>query len=87
MWRVVRFLRRHNKAGAVRWMAATTVLGVLFLAIQGSEWARLILFGLTMTSSLYGAMFYLIVGAHALHLVVALGVLFSWRRSAPARAI
>jgi heme/copper-type cytochrome/quinol oxidase subunit 3 len=75
MWIVVRFLRQHDKIGAVRWMTATTVLGAVFLAIQGSEWARLIHFGLTMTSSLYGGMFYLIVGAHALHLAVALAVL------------
>ena len=75
MWRVVRSLRQHNKTGAMRWMVVTTVLGALFLAIQGSEWAHLILFGLTMTSSLYGGMFYLIVGAHALHLIVAVGVL------------
>ncbi len=75
MWTVVHSLRRHDKAGAMRWMGATIALGALFLAIQGSEWAGLIRFGLTMTSSLYGAMFYLIVGAHALHLAVAVGVL------------
>ncbi|MGO9603342.1 MAG: heme-copper oxidase subunit III [Candidatus Binataceae bacterium] len=75
MWRVVRLLRRHDKTGAVRWMIATTLLGALFLAIQGSEWTHLIRFGLTMTSSLYGGMFYLIVGAHALHLAVAVAVL------------
>ncbi len=75
MWNVVRALRRHNKAGAMRWMGATFALGTLFLAIQGSEWAHLIRFGLTMTSSVYGGMFYLIVGAHALHLVVAVAVL------------
>ena len=75
MWRVVRCLRQHNKTRAMRWMVVTTALGALFLAIQGSEWARLIRFGLTMTSSLYGGMFYLIVGAHALHLVVAVAVL------------
>jgi heme/copper-type cytochrome/quinol oxidase subunit 3 len=75
MWRVVWSLRRHAKAGATRWMVVTAVLGALFLAIQGSEWARLIRFGLTMTSSLYGGMFYLIVGAHALHLMVAVAVL------------
>ena len=75
MWTVVQSLRRHDKKGAMRWMFATIALGALFLAIQGSEWARLISFGLTMTSSLYGGMFYLIVGAHALHLAVAVAVL------------
>lgn len=75
MWRVVHLLSRHDKRRAMRWMEATIALGTVFLVIQGSEWARLIGFGLTMTSSLYGGMFYLIVGAHALHLVVAVGVL------------
>ncbi len=75
MWRVVRVLRQHDKTGAMRWMGITIALGALFLAIQGTEWAGLIRFGLTMTSSLYGGMFYLIVGAHALHLVAAVAVL------------
>ncbi|MFZ1120675.1 MAG: cytochrome c oxidase subunit 3 [Candidatus Binataceae bacterium] len=75
MWRVVRLLRRRDRGGAARWMTVTFLLGAMFLAIQGSEWARLIHFGLTMTSSVYGGMFYLIVGAHALHLAAALIVL------------
>ena len=75
MWRVLPSIRRHDKTGALRWMGATIALGAVFLAIQGSEWVRLIRFGLTMTSSVYGGMFYLIVGAHALHLVVAVAVL------------
>jgi heme/copper-type cytochrome/quinol oxidase subunit 3 len=75
MWRVVHSLRQHDKRGAMRWMGATILLGALFLVIQGSEWAGLIRFGLTMTSSIYGGMFYMIVGAHALHLVVAVAVL------------
>ncbi len=75
MWRVVHSLRQRDKRGAMRWMGATILLGALFLVIQGSEWAGLIRFGLTMTSSIYGGMFYMIVGAHALHLVVAVAVL------------
>ena len=75
MWRVVRLLRRRDRRGAARWMTLTSALGAMFLTIQGSEWARLIHFGLTMTSSVYGGMFYLIVGAHALHLAAALVVL------------
>ncbi|HXG22268.1 MAG TPA: heme-copper oxidase subunit III [Methylomirabilota bacterium] len=47
-------------------------LGAFFVVFQGYEWVRLIGFGLTMTSSPYGAFFYLIVGAHALHAVAAL---------------
>jgi heme/copper-type cytochrome/quinol oxidase subunit 3 len=58
-----------------RWLEVTAVLGALFLGIQGSEWARLVGFGLTTTSSLYGGIFYTLVGAHALHVAVALVVL------------
>lgn len=44
-------------------------LGGVFLAGQGFEWVRLILQGLTLRSGLYGALFYLIVGTHALHVL------------------
>lgn len=47
-------------------------LGTCFVAIQGYEWVRLLSFGLTVRSSTYGAFFYLIVGAHAVHAVAAL---------------
>jgi cytochrome c oxidase subunit 3 len=46
--------------------------GVAFVLLQGIEWVRLLREGLTMTSSSHGAFFYLIVGAHALHAVVAI---------------
>ena len=48
------------------------LLGLFFLVFQGYEWINLIGFGLTVKSSVYGALFYLIIGAHALHVVVAL---------------
>jgi len=51
------------------WAAA---LGALFVALQGVEWVRLVRFGLTMTSSTYGGFFYVVVGAHALHVLAGL---------------
>ena len=39
------------------------------MGLQGIEWARLIGFGLTVTSSTYGSIFYVIIGFHALHVV------------------
>ena len=50
-------------------LVATTLLGALFVGLQGVEWARLIGFGLTVTSSTYGSIFYVIIGFHALHVV------------------
>jgi cytochrome c oxidase subunit III len=51
------------------------VLGSVFVLFQGFEWVGLLREGLTMTSSVYGAFFYFIVGTHALHAIAALVVL------------
>ena len=61
-------------------------LGAFFVVFQGFEWVALIREGLTLTSSNHGSFFYLIVGMHALHAVVALGVLiYVWDRLQRAR--
>ena len=54
-----------------RWILATGVLGGIFLGVQGFEWIRLVKYGLTFTSSLYGATFYTLIGCHGLHVLVA----------------
>ena len=38
-------------------------LGTVFVSVQGYEWVQLISFGSTITSSTYGGVFYLIIGA------------------------
>ena len=50
---------------------ATACLGAAFLLIQGTEWTRLILHGLTVSSSLYGATFYMLIGVHGAHVAAA----------------
>jgi heme/copper-type cytochrome/quinol oxidase subunit 3 len=56
-------------------------LGAFFVLFQGTEWVALLGEGLTMTSSTYGAFFYLIVGAHGLHAICALLALgWLWAR-------
>ncbi len=55
-----------------RLLVAATVLGGMFVALQGVEWVALIREGLTITSSTYGALFYTIIGAHAAHAVAAI---------------
>jgi cytochrome c oxidase subunit 3 len=62
-------------------MAISVLLGAFFVAAQGAEWLDLIREGLTMTSSTYGAFFYLIVGTHAVHAVAAIfGLAWAWLR-------
>lgn len=77
---------RANRGGdqsrLVRLLSWTALLGVIFLAIQGFEWARLLHFGLTVSSSVYGGLFYTLIGFHAAHVfgaLIWLGVV--WLRS------
>ena len=50
-------------------MGISILLGLFFLVMQGKEWIELIDFGLTISSSVYGGLFYLIIGAHGLHVL------------------
>ncbi len=50
----------------------TWFFGAIFFILQGVEWIRLIKFGLTMTTHAYGSIFYLIVGSHAVHVIIGL---------------
>ncbi|MCY3770896.1 MAG: heme-copper oxidase subunit III [Gemmatimonadetes bacterium] len=82
MHRAYRAVKQNLTAQLTRWLMITCVLGVVFLTVQGFEWIRLIRFGLSMTSSLYGAMFYTIIGLHAIHVFVTVFVLlYLWVRS------
>ena len=76
----------YRKCG--RYLLIAAALGALFVVLQGREWIRLIDFGLTSQSSLYGAFFYLIIGAHAVHVCAGLVLLATaWivLRQAPPR--
>ena len=75
MYRATKVMRLDRLGALNRWLIATGVLGVVFLGVQGVEWIRLIGYGLTFSSSLYGATFYTLIGCHALHASVGLIVL------------
>ena len=84
---------RRARAGyekARPYVAGAIATGIAFVLQQGVEWVALLREGLTMQSSTHGAFFYLIVGAHALHAVVAIAVLtaiyFPMRRGTLARS-
>ena len=69
-----RLYNSENKAGEGKLallLVATLALGALFVCLQGVEWVRLIDFGLTVTSSTYGSIFYVLIGFHAVHVVGA----------------
>lgn len=82
MFRAYRYIKQDLKPQLTRWLMTTCILGVVFLTVQGFEWIRLIGFGLSMTSSLYGTMFYLVIGLHAGHVFITIMLLlYLWARS------
>ena len=83
----IRAGHRADRRGFVTSLGATTALGTAFVALQGSEWARLLAFGLTPASGVYGGLFYVLIGAHGAHVLGALGWLAGLgARAAVARA-
>jgi heme/copper-type cytochrome/quinol oxidase subunit 3 len=72
MFAALRANRRGARAELVRLLGWTAALGAMFLLVQGYEWVRLIHFGLTVSSSVYGGLFYTLIGFHAVHVMGAL---------------
>jgi cytochrome c oxidase subunit 3 len=78
--------RRRLKAGATaayaKWLFITVVLGVGFLVSQLFAWRQLAAQGIYLSSNPHSSFFYLLTGAHAVHLAGGLfGVTFLWLRS------
>lgn len=72
MWRALRATRYGDHAALGRSLVVTGLLGATFLGVQGYEWARLLKFGLTASSGVYGGTFYALIGTHAIHVLAAL---------------
>jgi cytochrome c oxidase subunit 3 len=69
--RALNAIRNGESVGLVRWLGGTAMLGILFLCVQGYEWVRLVHFGLTVSSGIYGSTFYTLIGFHGLHVLLA----------------
>jgi heme/copper-type cytochrome/quinol oxidase subunit 3 len=62
------------------WLAATIILGAIFLTGQGAEYARLLGEGIGPGSALFGTTFFTLTGLHGVHVLaglVALAALFT----------
>jgi cytochrome c oxidase subunit 3 len=64
-------VRQDRQDAFRRALGVTALLGLGFLAGQGLEWARLLGFGLRLSSGVYGGLFYSLIGLHALHVTGA----------------
>jgi len=71
MTRALRAIRRDDRLGAAHHAMWTALLGTVFLVVQGIEWVRLVRHGLTLSSGTYGSTFYVLIGCHGLHVLVA----------------
>jgi heme/copper-type cytochrome/quinol oxidase subunit 3 len=71
MTRALRAIRRDDRLRAAHQAFWTALLGTCFLAVQGLEWVRLVQHGLTLSSGTYGGIFYVLIGCHGLHVLVA----------------
>jgi cytochrome c oxidase subunit 3 len=79
IWTQRRFAEDRSSARIP--LIASIALGTFFVVFQGFEWASMLAQGLTLTSSTMGSFFYLIVGMHGLHAIVAIAFLLRiWRR-------
>jgi cytochrome c oxidase subunit 3 len=82
----VRALEKGNRRHYLAWLAATFVMGAIFVLSQARDWAKL---DFSIASHAYGSVFYLMTGFHGLHVVgglVAMMVMFgraSSRRFGP----
>ncbi|HYE66503.1 MAG TPA: cytochrome c oxidase subunit 3 [Pyrinomonadaceae bacterium] len=79
------FLKRENVGAYRRWLLLTVLLGLGFLATQLLAWQELISQGIYLASNPHSSFFYLLTGAHGIHLlggVLALDYLLlrTWRR-------
>jgi cytochrome c oxidase subunit 3 len=66
-------LRKQNQRSFLLNLAATVLLGTIFLLTTAQEWYHLIHDkGLTLQTNLFGTTYYSLVGLHATHVVIGL---------------
>jgi cytochrome c oxidase subunit 3 len=72
-------IRKDDRDGFQGWLIVTILLGVGFLGGQAFEYLELIREGFTISSGIYGSVFYCLTGLHGLHVtggvVVLIGVM------------
>ncbi len=69
-----RAARCRTPAETTRWLGIALFFAVGFLGAQGREWWSLVQFGLTGTS-VFGGLFYSLVGTHAVHVLFSVVLL------------
>ena len=75
-------VRRNQSAGVRQWMAVSGILGVAFLVGQVVAWRHLVAAGVYLATTIHSSFFYVLTGAHALHLFGGLvGLAFVFKKA------
>jgi cytochrome c oxidase subunit 3 len=77
MHRSVRAAEAGRREEAMRWLAATFLLGLVFVVNQAVEYANL---GFGIDTDAYGSIFWLLTGFHWLHVVAGLALMLALAR-------
>jgi heme/copper-type cytochrome/quinol oxidase subunit 3 len=78
--------RAGNPARFQLWTLGAALLGTVFLGMMFYEYSVMMLEGFTLSSSPMGAAFYVLTGAHGIHLVIGIVMLVSlWSASVTGR--
>lgn len=67
--------RRLNRSGFTLWLGMTVLLGVVFMAGQALEYARLMGQNVTAARNLFGATFFTLTGFHGFHVCMGIAAL------------
>jgi cytochrome c oxidase subunit III len=67
-------LEHGDRAGFLKWLLITMVLGVVFLSMSVYEWTHLFHEGFTFSTNIYSTVFFTITGFHGAHVLVGLGI-------------
>ncbi|HUL82404.1 MAG TPA: cytochrome c oxidase subunit 3 [Gammaproteobacteria bacterium] len=80
---IAHHMLRHGRRGAlIFWLAATFVLGFVFLGLQAREYIHAYTeLGLKLNTGIYGATFFMLTGFHGLHVTLgAIMLVVIWLR-------
>jgi len=80
---IAHHMLRHGRRGAlIFWLAATFVLGFVFLGLQAREYIHAYTeLGLKLSTGIYGATFFMLTGFHGLHVTLgAIMLVVIWLR-------
>jgi cytochrome c oxidase subunit 3 len=70
-------LKNNDRKKLITWLAATVLLGVVFIFLQVEEYAEAYgELGLTLNSGIYGSTFFLLTGFHGFHVTLGAFMLF-----------